>query len=157
MELIGKIEEIIPKLFELDRDKIYRLDFKEYKEHRSITANAYCWALINELANVTRLSKEEVYLQMLQHYGQSTIVSVISEVDVTDYFKYYKVVGTSNLNGKEFTHYKVYKGSSEYDTREMAILIDGIVQEANNLGIPTITDKELERLKSDWNVKENIK
>lgn len=150
MELVGKIEEFIPELFKLDRDKKYKLDIKLFKNKRSLNANAYCWKLCTEIANIQRLSKEEVYLNMLKSYGQSELVSVLSSIDVTGYFKYYEVAGTSLLNNKEFTHYKVYKGSSEYDTREMSILIDGIVHECNNLEIPTITEEELNNLKGSW-------
>lgn len=87
---------------------------------------------------------------MLKCYGQSEMVSVLSTVDVTGYFKYYEVAGTSYLNNKEFIHYKVFKGSSEYDTKEMSIFIDGIVNECTNLGIPTISDEEINRLKMNW-------
>ena len=40
--------------------------------------------------------------------------------------------------------------SSEYDTREMAIFIDGIVSEAQALGIDTRTPEELAEMKSLW-------
>ena len=54
------------------------------------------------------------------------------------------------LNGKAFTHYRIYKGSSEYDTKEMAILIDGIVQECQEQNIETIPPEEIEALKNAW-------
>ncbi len=150
MELIGKIEDFIPELFKLDRDKKYKLNIKENKKKRSLNANAYLWKLCTEMANVLRLSKEEVYFNMLKHYGQSEIISILSNINIDGYFKYYEVAGTSTLNNKEFTHIKIFKGSSEYDTREMSILIDGVVQECTNLGIPTITEKELNNLKGSW-------
>ena len=49
-----------------------------------------------------------------------------------------------------FKHYKVYKGSSEFDTREMSIFIDGIVYEAEELGIQTMTPNEIARIKAAW-------
>ena len=70
--------------------------------------------------------------------------------------KYCEEAGTSVLNGKEFTHVKVYKGSSEFDKREMSILIDGIVDEAKTLGIETLTSAELERMKLDWKTSESV-
>lgn len=97
-----------------------------------------------------RLSKEDVYLDMLKHYGQSEIISIVSTLEISGYFKYYEEIGRSMLNGKEFTHYRIYKGTSEYDTREMAIFIDGVVQEAQSLDIETKTPNEIERLKSLW-------
>lgn len=42
--------------------------------------------------------------------------------------------------------FKVYKGSSEYDSKEMAILIDGIVQEAKALDIETRTPAEIDEM-----------
>ena len=127
-----------------------KYEVKEYHEKRSQSANNYAWALINEIANVLRKSKEAVYLQMLKDYGQSEFVSVRSDINVNGYFKYFEEYGTGHVEGKEFTHYKVWKGSSEYDSREMAILIDGIIQEAQNLGIETITPAEKERLIQEW-------
>ena len=149
--MIGKVEDIINYLFKLDRDKEYQVEIKEYKQKRSLNANAYAWVLINKIANVMRLSKEEVYLNMLKHYGQSQVVSIVSEANITGYFKYYELIGTSILNNKEFNHIRVFKGSSEYDTKEMSIFIDGIVQEAKQLDIETLTPNQLAELKSLWN------
>lgn len=146
--MVGTIEEIIHYLFSQDKTKKYEI--KEYKEKRSLNSNNYAWKLITEIANVMRLSKEEVYLEMLKAYGQSQMVSVLAEIDVSKYFKYYSEAGESILNGKKFKHYKVYMGSSEMDTRQMSILIDGIVQEAKQLGIETLTPAEISRLKEEW-------
>lgn len=146
--MIGKPEELIQWLFNQDREK--RFEVKEHREKRSLNANAYAWLLIGRIADVMRISKDECYIQMLKAYGQGQIVSVRSDINVIGYFKYYEECGRSKLNGKEFTHYKLFKGSSEYDTKEMAILIDGIVQEAENLGIQTLPAHELEQMKGAW-------
>lgn len=131
--------------------EILDIEIKKHRKKRSLNANNYLWVLMNEMGNILRLSKEEVYFQMLKRYGQCEMISVLSNIDVTSYFKYYEVAGTSKLNGKEFTHYRIYKGSSEFDTREMAILIDGVIGECNELGIETLTPNEIEVLKNNWN------
>ena len=146
--MLGKPLDLINWLYNQEKDKLYEI--KEYKQKRSLNANAYMWVLINEIANKVHLSKEEVYLNMLKSYGQSTIVSLLSSIDYNGFFKYYEVIGSSVLNNKEFTHIKVFKGSSEYNTLEMSILIDGVVHECTNLGIATINDEEIERLKGSW-------
>ena len=146
----GKIEKFLPLIFRLDKDTVYDVKIDKHREKRSLNANAYLWKLVTEIGNVLNKSKEEVYLQILIDYGQSEMVSILSEIDVKGYFKYYKLAGTSILNGKEFNHYKIYKGSSEYDTKEMSILLNGVVQEAKNLGIKTKDDIELERLIKEW-------
>ena len=148
MEFTGKAEEIVKWLFQQDRGKTFTI--KEYKEKRSLDANRYAWALMNEIANVLRTSKEEVYVEMLRRYGQSDVVSVISDIDVRPYFKYYEEIGRAKLQGKDFTHYRIFKGSSEYDSREMSILIDGIVSEAKEMGIETMTPEEIAKLKEMW-------
>ncbi len=121
-----------------------------YREKRSLNANNYAWKLLTEIANVMRSSKEEIYLLMLKRYGQSEILSVLAHIPIEKYVKYCEEAGESTLNGKLFKHYKVYKGSSEFDTREMSIFLDGVVSEAKELGIPTETPNEIARLKSLW-------
>ena len=121
-----------------------------YKAKRSLNANNYAWKLITEIGNATRQSKEDVYFLMLKRYGQSEMVSVVAQVPVQHYFKHYEEAGESTLKGKLFKHYRVYKGSSEFDTDEMTIFIDGIVSEAKELGIETMTPNELLKLKSLW-------
>ena len=142
--MIGTPEKLSQYLWQLDKDKKYEI--KEYREKRSLNSNAYAWKLITELGNVLRKSKEEVYLQMLKDYGQSEMISMLSSISPVGYFKYYEKVGTGVLNDKEFTHYKIFKGSSEFDSREMSIFIDGIVDECRLVGIQTLEDIELEEL-----------
>ena len=146
--MTGKVNDIIAYLLGQERDKLF--DLTEHHEKRSLTANAYAWALIGKIADALRTSKDETYLQMLKRYGQSEIVSVLSSVNVAGFFKYFEEVGRGTVNGKEFTHYKVFMGSSEYDSREMAVLVDGIVSEAKEMGIETLPPAEVERLKEMW-------
>lgn len=121
-----------------------------YKERRSLNANNYAWKLITEIGNKTLQSKEDVYFLMLKRYGQSEMFSALAHIPFGDYVKHYEEAGESTLNGKLFKHYRVYKGSSEFDTKEMSIFIDGIVSEAKELGIETMTPNELLKLKSLW-------
>lgn len=125
-------------------------EIERKKKKRSTDANALFWKLCTEIANVLRTDKDSIYIDMLKRYGQSEIVSVRSEINVKGYFKYYDVFGKGYVNGKEFTHYKVFKGSSEYDTREMSILIDGIMDEAKNLDIDVISESEKALLLEEW-------
>lgn len=143
--MIGNSKAIMDFLFYQDKDKIFEV--KEVKKHRTLTQNAYAWSLINELANVLKLSKEETYLKMLKDYGQVAIVSLKSDININGFFKYYEVMGTGVINNKEFIHYKIFKGSSEFDKKEMTIFLDGIIQECENVGIPTLTKEQIDKLK----------
>ena len=143
--MIGYPEEISKYLWQLDKEKLYEI--KEYKEKRSLSQNAYCWKLITEIANKISKSKEEVYLEMLKSYGQSEVISMLSTINPKGFFKYYEEIGTGIVNNKEFTHYKIFKGSSEYDSKEMSIFIDGVIQECTQLGIPTLTEEEIKSMR----------
>ncbi len=136
----------------LNDEKLKECKIGHYKKKRSLNSNSYAWTLITQIADKLRSSKEEVYLQMLKRYGPSSVVSIVEEA--AEVFeksvKYSERFGESILNDKNFIHIKVFMGSSEFDTKQMAIFIDGIVSEATVLKIPTMTPGELERIKEQW-------
>lgn len=140
-------EQIVDDL--KDKDKL-SIEIKQHRERRSLNANAYAWSLIGQIADAVRAGKDEVYLKLLKRYGQSELISVLSRVPIENYVKYFEEAGESKLNGKDFTHYRVYKGSSEFDTREMSIFIDGVVSEAKDLGIQTETPNQIAEMKARW-------
>jgi hypothetical protein len=43
-----------------------------------------------------------------------------------------------------------YWGSSQYDTVQMSILIDLVIQDCEAVGIPTMTPREIEEMKQRW-------
>lgn len=126
----------------------YEIERKRKK--RSLNANALCWKLCTEIANVLRADKDSIYIDMLKRYGQSDLITMLSIVDPKSYFKYFEECGKGNSKGREYTHYKVYKGSSEYDTREMSIFLDGIISEAKALDIEVISEREKSLLLEEW-------
>ncbi len=52
----------------------------------------------------------------------------------------------SEENGRQVVFYRLYRGSHTYDSREMSLLIEGTVSEAEGLGIETLTPDELARM-----------
>lgn len=126
---------------------------KKYRQKRSLDANAYAWVLFTKIAEVVDSSKDEIYEEMLQKYGclyqddeGYLPITVAANVDVSKipgHWKYYR------SNGK-FTSYLMIKGSSEYDTAEMAHFIDAVVQEAKDMDIETLSPAKLERMKAEW-------
>ena len=67
--MIGTPLELIAWLTQQPEKKY---EVKEYHEKRSLSANAYAWALINKIADALRKSKEDVYFQMLKDYGRAS-------------------------------------------------------------------------------------
>lgn len=131
-------------------DEDIEADIKKFRERRSLSANAYCWVLITKIAESMNppMNKEAVYAEMLKRYGQGGFISVQKDrvENVMRAFDYYVQKGEGRVNGKEFLHMMVYVGSSQYDTKEMATFISGIVEEAKDLGIETMTPQELAML-----------
>lgn len=150
-----KIEKILPLIFRLNKDTLYDVKIVKHREKRSNNANSYLWELCTQIGNIMNLSKNEIYLQMLKDYGQSMLIPVKKGNKPNGFIKYYEFECSSQLNGKEADWYKIYKGSSEYDTYEMNILLNGVVQEAKNLGIKTKEDLEIERLIEEWEKEKN--
>ena len=146
--MIGTPKELSIWLFDQNQEKLYEI--KEFHKKRSLNSNSYCWALIGKIADALRASKDEIYIQMLESYGQSILIPLEEGKKPDGYFKYFKYITKSELNGKKADWYKVFKGSSNYDSKEMAILIDGIIYEAQELGIETIPPDEVEKLKRMW-------
>jgi len=139
----------------LQKGKTLDMEIKRHRNHRSLDANSYAWVIISKIADVLGSSKEDIYIEMLTRYGQREpqLVSVVEEGvpairRATQ--NHCTIVGESELNGKEFVHLAILRGSSTYSTKEMSILIDGIVSDAKDLGIETIPEEELKSLKESW-------
>ena len=143
--MIGNPLKIIQWLYNQDKEKIFEI--KERKSKRTLTQNAYYWVLVNELANCLRKSKEEMHFELLKDYSQVALITIKSNVDIKGYIKYYELEREANISGVKFNVYKVYKGSSEMNKKEFSVLLEGIIQEAKQQGIPTLTKNEIEKLR----------
>lgn len=102
---------------------------------------------MNEIANHMKLSKEEVHYRLLKDYSQVALITIKSNIDIKGYIRYYEFEREADINGIKFNVYKVYKGSSEMDKKEFNVLLDGTIQEAKQLGIPTLTPSEIAKLR----------
>lgn len=127
----------------------------KWRKKRSLDANAYLWVLCTKMASALNTSKEEVYETMLKRYGVFykddngyVIVTIKADVDTSKIGGHWQACGNS-ADGK-FISYMMIKGSSEYDTKEMSDLLEGVVSEARGLGIDTETDYEHQVMLEEW-------
>ena len=145
---VNELQDFKDLVDEYNAKEKLSIEIKPYREKRSLDANAYCWVLIGEIANILRASKEEIYLDMLRKYGQQLIVKIKNQDK--DRFersqRYWEVHET--LTEEKAQYYRVYVGSSEYDSQEMSILLDGIIEEAKHLGIQVETPNQIADMKS---------
>lgn len=125
---------------------------KKKRNHRSNDANGMLWACLKEIAEATGSDKWDVYLDMLKHYGQYTYVLVKpSAVDrMKEIWRETEVVGEIDVHGKKSVQLLCYYGSSMYDTKEFSLLLDGVVREMENIGLPKPPSKEMQRLLDEW-------
>jgi hypothetical protein len=141
----------------ISNGKLLEIDIHQQRKKRSLDANSYAWVLITKIADILRTSKEELYIEMLKRYGQreKQLISIIdNEESIAMIYRatnnHCTVVGEGTVNGKQFKHLAILIGSSQYDTRQMAILIDGIVSECKEMGIETLPPDEIKALKESW-------
>lgn len=126
--------------------KDVELTVKRYYPKRSTNANRYCWKLINEIAATLKTTNEEIYIDMLIKYGQTDVLQVSKNVDISRYVDYYRLI-EADLSTNT---YLIAIGSSKYNSSEMHRLIEGIVDDAKHLGIQTETPEEIARMTSLW-------
>lgn len=137
------------------KDKDYVADIREWRNPRSLDANAYAWKLLSLLAEALTAegvpySQDDMYLLMLKRYGQSGIVKIRNEQaeSILREFKYWEE--HEKLYDEAAKYYRVWVGSSNYNTLEMSRFIDGIVAECREQGIETATPQELSLLLEGW-------
>lgn len=134
------------------REDTLEITAKKYRKKRSLDANSYCWVLCTKIAELIGTSKDEVYQEMLQKYGlvQDTPITVKAEVNMNTIPGYWLFIKESK-DGK-WKSYLPIRGTSTYDSKEMANFIDRVVDEAKEMGIETLPPEELERMVGAWNV-----
>lgn len=133
------------------------IEIRQKRKKRSLDANAYCWVLCDKIASATGTTKEEVYKSHIRDVGVFTDLCLAEEA-----CDFYITVWSEKGIGwfaEELPNCKIpkcrkvrsYYGSSVYDTKQMARLIDNIIYEAKQIGgIETLPPDEIERMKASW-------
>ena len=160
-KLTGKAMDIIafPAVAE-DKEQLYDLSPHKAVKQRSLQANAYFYSLCTKVAEKLRISLNEVHNQMLSRYGYPEFIDdKIVYFILPDNIEVNKLEGvhlkaTSKTqvldNGDLNRVYIVMRGSHTYNSVEMARLIDGVISEAKELGIETITVSEKDKMLEQW-------
>lgn len=145
-------------------DDVLTLDVDKLRKKRSLDANAYFWRLCDLIAKAVGGDKDTVYLMMLQRYGVFETLEVIADavpaiealyrhVETVDTYTAERPDADGQYRPVNMAILNCYRGSHDYDTKEMSDLINGTVNDAEALGIPTLTEAELERIKGAWRAK----
>ena len=135
----------------LNRVETLDIDIDKHREKRSLDSNSYCWVLIGKIADSVGASKDEIYLAMLKKYGQTFVCKIPN--NHVDRFKRSEKYWEEHesLDAEEKAQYfRVWVGSSNYNTEEMSIFINGIVSEAKELDIDVRTPDQIAEMMSLW-------
>lgn len=136
-----------------------RLKLVQWREQRSNNANRYFHVLSDQLADAMRMSKPKMKNYLLFHYGQKVRDSENNLVVIKTNADERELIERSDMHLwyiKDATDgtpmYVLLEHSRFYDTKQMSILIDGVVMECKAQGIDTMTPSEIEELKQRWGI-----
>ena len=139
--MIGNKNQCINWLLETEAD-IFEVNI--YKKQRNNDQNAKYWKLINELSKKLKMGVFQLHKQMLRDYSKQGQICTPSSYDMSA-IKYYDLKSKFIKNNIEYSVYHVYTPSHELKTDEFAILLDGLIQEAEQQGIETRSPEQIER------------
>lgn len=131
------------------------IEIKKFFPKRSKSANDFLWVLLDKIAEKTRIPKSEIYRSAIKEIGGVSTVVCAEDKAVSRLCKGWEKNGigwqTETLPSKipGCTNVILYFGSSTYDTAQMSRLLDLIIQEAEQQGIPTLRD-EADKLLEKW-------
>lgn len=143
-------EDIRDAFQELKDCKKLDIRIKKHREKRSLDANAYYWVLITKLAKKLELSNPELHNMCLGRYGQPEIIGGKSalvpipdtedaDIEVRNSTDYHLKSTTQVLLGTDgitYRTYRMFRGSSTYNSEEMARLISGLIDMCKDAQIP---------------------
>ena len=139
----------------LDND--LRLTLTKWRERRSKDANAYFHLLADKLADALRMSKPKMKNYLLYRYGQrardndGNLVIIKTNADEDELIERSDIHCWYLKDAEDGTPmYVLLEHSRFYDTKQMSILIDGVVEECKGQGIETMTPDELAEIKQKW-------
>lgn len=140
-------------------EKDLSVEIKQWRNKRSLDANALLWACIGDIVKALGGDKWQYYIKALREHGQYTMIQI--HPDAFEKFKKMyrecEIIGTRFIDGKEMLQVLCYYGSSTYDTKEFSMLLDGVIQDMKNAGIPTPTSQEMKRALEAWENEQKIK
>lgn len=127
----------------LEHEKNYSIEIKEVKSIRTLQQNKYMWALLHEIdvaINGRPKDEYEIYVMCLERANAKfDYIGALPEAEkaLKENFRAVKYIKPIDLNGKQGNMYKVFIGSSKMDKQEMNILIDTVLDVAQEVGIET--------------------
>lgn len=142
------------------------VDIRPWRKGRSLEANAFAWLLIGKISEKMQelepdgyWTPERVYLDAIAGIGGIYAVAEMP-LEAVETFRAnwtYRHIGRKveilDEDGKT-ANVRISYGSSDFNAMQMSTLINILIQQAESLGIPTISDQEMERMLGNWKKKD---
>ena len=139
------------------RDAEIEIEIKKAHKLRSLEANRYAWALIDQIAAKLHKRRSEVYREAIRDIGGvSRDATMIAEavIPFREIWEKYGLGNQVEIVDEDLEdgtcEVRIFHGSSSYDSAQMHNLLQNLIQTAEEQGIPTITPKEEERMIGKW-------
>lgn len=150
------IKDDVYALYDELKGKECEATIKKHHTKRSLTANAYAWVLIHQIAERQGIGEAEYYRRIIKESGIKTEDVCVRKRGAETIINTWMANGLGYLAERLESKIegcvvlRLFFGSSAFDSAEMARFIDTIVQDAESIGIHTVTDNELSRMKDGW-------
>lgn len=143
----GNPQRCMAYLAQADPERRYAV--REVKPKRSLTANAYYWAMLNKLARALGMPDSEVHERMLDEYGVCDVFTIDGCVPLSAYFDHYRIISeyVDGETGRRKRIVKALVGSSKMDSAEFSRLVNGMREECEGQGIDVLTPAEIAALR----------
>lgn len=145
-----------PFIENVKQGKQYTVEIKEYRETRTRTANNFLWAILDKCAEKLHTTKEELYRKYIPSVGTFRDWD-LPEDKVGTFCHAWESQGTGWVTERvdyagdgNLITIRAYYGSSTYTKKRMSRLIDMVVEEAKELGVDCMTEKERSLLIDKW-------
>ena len=126
-------------------------ELKPYKAKRSLSANNYAWLLLDKLAEKLHSTKEEVYKIAVSRVGVFEEIKVNTPEAGQRFKRIWMQNGLGWLTKTiDDTTILAYYGSSTYDSKQMARLIDFLQEECGQQGIEVRPQWEVDAMLTEW-------
>lgn len=154
--LVDKLSKLV--------DKDCTVEVKEKRKERSLTANAYLWSLTDKLSKKLGNSLGNQYVMAIKDYGQFIKGMVLTEEAYSEFEKSWNKKATDvphtismvtvtnrfKSKGVHWVEVIIFKGSSEYDSKEFSTLIEGVIQDCKDQNIETLPVRELKKMMEEY-------
>jgi len=153
---INEKKKFLENYDELKTYETLNITLEKYRKKRSKNANSCLWAMCQSIAEAVGTTKEEVYRSHIREVGVYREVE-ISKDAVETLIHSWKLHGVGWVAEKvdysqheNFVIVNLYYGSSTYNTKQMYLLLQNVINEAKELNLETPEDREFKKLIESW-------